>query len=180
VFGVVISGEDNHLDTSVVANNGLDGVALGAARGSTVRSNRIFGNKRDGVEISNFSDANLVESNIIHDNGEYEGYGVVVYNGNDNTIRGNAVNGNFNGIGIQSERNAAEDNTVSGSTHTGISIAAIGAGSSVQRNMVFGSGRLDMTDEVAACGTNTWSGNTFRTDQAGGVDDGGPSVPCIR
>ena len=105
---------------------------------------------------------------------------MVVYNGNGNTIRGNAVNGNFNGIGIQSERNTAEDNTVAGSKHTGISIAAIGAGSSVQRNMVFGSGLLDMTDEVAACGTNTWSGNTFQTDQAGGVDDGGPSVPCIQ
>jgi parallel beta-helix repeat protein len=180
VFGVVMSGEDNQLDTSIVADNGLDGVALGAARGNTVRSNHIFGNKRDGVEISNFSDGNLVESNIVHDNGEYEGYGVVVYNGNGNTIRGNAVNRNFNGIGIQSERNSAEDNTVSASRHTGISIAAIGAGSTVQGNRVFGSGLLDMTDDVAACGTNTWSGNSFQTDQAGGVDDGGPSVPCIQ
>jgi hypothetical protein len=46
--------------------------------------------------------------------------------------------------------------------------------------MVFGSGLLDMTDEVAGCGTNTWSGNTFQTDEAGGIPDGGPSVPCIQ
>ena len=180
VFGVVISGQANQLDTSVVANNGMDGVALGAARGNTVRSNRIFGNKRDGVEISNFSDANLIESNIIHDNGEYEGYGVVIYNGSGNMIRGNAVNGNFNGIGIQSLSNTAEDNTVAASRLAGISISAIGAGSSVQRNMVFGSRLLDMTDETVACGTNTWSGNTFQTDEAGGIPDGGPSVPCIQ
>lgn len=180
VFGVVISGEDNVLDTSVVANNGMDGVALGAARGNTVRSNRIFGNKRDGVEISNFSDANLVESNIISENGEYEGFGVVIYNGTANLIRANAVNRNFNGIGLQSLSNTAEDNTVAASRISGISISAIGAGSSVQGNMVFGSGLIDMSDEVAACATNTWSGNTFETDEAGGIPDGGPSVPCIQ
>ena len=145
-----------------------------------IKSNHVFGNKRDGVEISNFSDSNLVESNIIHHNGEYQGYGVAIYNGSGNMIRGNAVNENFNGIGIQSFSNTAEDNTVAGSRQVGISIAAIGAGSSVQRNMVFGSGLLDMTDQVAACGTNTWSGNTFQTDEAGGIPDGGPSVPCIQ
>jgi parallel beta-helix repeat protein len=180
VFGVVISGEDNQLDTSVVANSGVDGVALGAARGNTVRSNHIFGNYRDGVEISNFSDRNLIESNIIHDNGQYEGFGVVIYNGTGNVIRGNAVNGNFNGIGIQSLSNTAEDNTVSANKQSGISIAAIGAGSSVQGNRVFGSGLIDMTDEVAACGTNSWSGNTFQSDEAGGIPDGGPTVPCIQ
>ena len=101
-------------------------------------------------------------------------------NGSGNMIRGNAVNGNFNGFGIQSLNNTAEDNTVAASRLTGISISAIGAGSSVQRNMVFGSRLLDMTDETVACGTNTWSGNTFQTDEAGGIPDGGPSVPCIQ
>ena len=180
VFGVVVSGDSQQVDTSVVANNGMDGVAFGAAKDSSVRSSHIFGNKRDGVEISNFSDGNLVESNIIHDNGEYEGFGVVIYNGQGNTIRGNAVNQNFNGIGIQSLANTAEQNSVSASRQTGISISAIGAGSTVLGNIVFGSGLLDMTDEVAACGTNTWSGNTFQTDEAGGIPDGGPSVPCIQ
>jgi nitrous oxidase accessory protein NosD len=180
VFGVVVSGDSHQVDTSVVANNGMDGVAFGAARDSIVKSSHIFGNRRDGVEISNFSDGNLVESNIIHDNGQYEGFGVVIYNGQGNMIRGNAVNANFNGIGIQSFSNRADDNTVSASRHTGISISAIGAGSTVQQNMVFGSGLLDMTDEVAGCGTNTWSGNTFQTDEAGGIPDGGPLVPCIQ
>jgi nitrous oxidase accessory protein NosD len=180
VFGVVMSGDANVLDTSVVANSGMDGVALGAARGSIVRSNFIFGSKRDGVEISNFSDANLVDSNIIHDNGENEGYGVVIYNGRDNVIRGNAVNGNFNGIGIQSLSNAADDNTVRRSRHTGMSISSYGGGSFVRRNMVFGSALLDMSDDLVDCATNTWSGNIFETDAAGGIPNGGPSVPCVQ
>jgi hypothetical protein len=69
---------------------------------------------------------------------------------------------------------------VSANKQSGISIAAIGAGSSVQGNRVFGSGLIDMTDEVAACGTNSWSGNTFQSDEAGGIPDGGPMVPCIQ
>jgi hypothetical protein len=180
VFGIVVSGEGHVVDTSVVANNGMDGVVFARARAATLSSSHIFGNKRDGVDITDVSDDNRVESNIIVGNGEYEGYGVAIYYGSGNVIRDNAVNGNFNGIGIQSLSNSAEKNTVSGSRHSGISISAIGAGSQVLQNMVFGSGLIDMSDELVACGTNTWAGNTFQTDEAGGVDDGGPLVPCIQ
>jgi parallel beta-helix repeat protein len=180
VFGIVISGDYNRVDTSVVANNGLDGVALGQASYTTITSNHIFGNTRDGVEISNFSDRNVVESNSIHDNGTQAGYGVAIYNGRDNVIRGNAMNRNFSGIGIQSLSNTAENNFVAGSRQAGISISAIGVGSAVRRNMVFGSGLLDMSDELAGCRPNVWAGNRFQTDEAGGMPDGGPSVGCIQ
>ena len=76
-----------------------------------------------------------------------------------------------------------ESSAILRALHTNSSLgpcSAIGAGSSVQRNMVFGSRLLDMTDETVACGTNTWSGNTFQTDEAGGIPDGGPSFPCIQ
>ncbi len=179
-FGVVVSGTYNRVDTTVVTASGIDGVVLAAAHVATVVSNDIFGNTRVGVDITEFSNDNVIEHNIVRGNGVTEGYGIAIFNGEANTIRNNAVNGNFNGIGIMSENNTAEDNTVNRSVHSGISISDTGAGSVVQRNTALGSGRLDMSDQAAGCGANTWTGNAFDTDEAGGVPDGGRWAGCIR
>ena len=108
-FGIVVSGENNRLETNVIVGNGIDGVVLDRAAGTTISANYISGNTRNGVTISDFSDANAVDQNIIHDNGQAEGYGVAIYNGTGNTIRANALTRNVNGIGILSPGNTAED-----------------------------------------------------------------------
>ena len=179
VFGMAVSGQNNRIETSVVTASGVDGIGLGQASGTVVTANDISGNARVGVDISNFSNANIVENNLINNNGTTEGYGVAIFNGTNNLIRGNAVNGNVNGIGIDSPGNLARDNTVSGSTNTGIAISTVGAPSTVRRNSVLGSGVTDMSDGSANCGTNIWRHNTFHTDLVVGVADGGPGAGCI-
>ena len=73
-------------------------MVLDRAAGTTISANYISGNTRNGVTISDFSDANAVDQNIIHDNGQAEGYGVAIYNGTGNTIRANALTRNVNGV----------------------------------------------------------------------------------
>ena len=177
VFGMVVSGQNNQVDTNVVSANGLDGIGLQLASGTLITSNDISGNVRLGVDISNFSDNNVVEKNIINNNGAPtgEGGGVAIFVGTNNVIRNNAVNNNSHGILIESPMNAVTDNTVNGSSGdgssgVGIFIGTDGAPSVVTGNTVLGSSRADMSDASAGCNGNTWASNTYETaDQ-----------PCIR
>ncbi len=180
--GIAVTGRDNRLEKNVVTASGGDGVGLGSASGTIVRSNDISGNVRVGVDISNFSDNNVVEDNIINNNGIVAGQqgGVAIFNGKDNVIRNNALSNNFDGILIESPRNLVEGNVVSGSSQTGIVISSDGAPSTVMKNTVLGSGLADMSDGSAGCGANTWKNNTFQTDLVPGGSDGGPNAGCIR
>lgn len=179
VFGMAVSGQGNWIDKNLVTGSHVDGIGLGQAAGTIVTFNDISGNARVGVDISNFSNQNLVYNNIIHDNGVNEGYGVAIFNGIANIVFDNVLNNNFNGIGVLSAGNLAQGNRVSGSKDGGIFISAIGAPSAVRQNIVLGN-PIDMSDGTAACGTNSWQNNTFETDQVLGVPDGGPTSGCIR
>lgn len=179
VFGMAVSGQGNWIDKNLITGSHVDGLGLGQATGTIVTFNDISGNARVGVDISNFSNQNIVYNNIIHDNGVNEGYGVAIFNGAVNLVLDNVLNNNFNGIGILSAGNLAQGNRVSGSKSGGIFISGVGAPSAVRQNVVLGN-PIDMSDATAACGTNSWQNNTFETDQVAGVSDGGPASGCIR
>ena len=191
VFGIVVQGVENLVETNVVMGSGSDGIILSPASKAVIASNYSSGNKRAGVAISDFAQDNLIEKNILNNNGGTgEGYGVVVFNGTKNMIRNNAANNNdFAGIRISSAvnpmgepnlSNTVMDNTVSGNSHVGIWIQADAAPSIIKLNTVLGNGDTDTLDELVSCGGNTWIDNIFRTDLVGGVPDGGPGAGCIR
>jgi len=182
IFGIALSGTDNQVSTSTVTQSGMDGIVIVAATGTQIRNNDISDNARVGVDISSFSSGSVVEDNIINRNGLRDGEqgGIAIVNGTFNVIANNALDDNFNGIEIESPDNTVCDNLVSGSASTGIFVVAIGSPSTVCRNTVLGSAFVDMSDESPTCSGVTWSANTFQTDLAGGVSDGGPGSGCIQ
>ncbi len=182
LFGIAVQGQNNQVDTSVVTLSGLDGIGIGAASGTHIVSNDISGNVRVGVDISNFSNNNFVQNNIINNNGivAHEQGGVAIFNGTNNLVANNALNNNFSGIEIESPGNIVRDNTVNGSVDTGIFITTFGSPSTVKHNTVLGNAFVDMLDDGSTCNGDLWRKNTFQTDLAGGVSDGGPGAGCIR
>lgn len=182
VFGIALSGVGNQVDTSVVTLSGLDGIGIGMASGTVIRNNDISDNARVGVDISNFSNDNVVANNIINRNGIRAGQqgGVAIFNGAGNRIENNALNNNVNGIEIESPHNTVSGNTVSGSASTGIFVVLTASSSTVTLNTVLGSASGDLSDDSATCSGNVWKNNTFQTDFAGGVPNGGPGVGCIQ
>jgi parallel beta-helix repeat protein len=180
LFGIVVQGSGNQVDTSVVTLSGLDGIGIGPSGGNHIVSNDVSNNVRVGVEISNISNDNVVERNIINSNGivAHEQGGIAIFNGMGNRLLNNALNNNFEGIEIESPGNTAIGNRVSGSLDTGIFILG-GSPSVVRGNSVFGSTLVDMLDDQAACGTDTWRGNDFQTDLVHDVPDGGPKKGCL-
>jgi parallel beta-helix repeat protein len=181
LFGIAVQGSGNQVDTSVVTLSGEDGIGIGPSGGNRIVSNDVSNNVRLGVEISNFSNNNVVENNVINKNGivANEQGGIAIFNGSGNLLQNNALNNNFSGIEIESPGNTANGNRVSGSLDTGIFITN-GSPSVVKRNVVFGSTLVDMLDDQVACGTDTWSGNNFQTDLVADIPDGGPKKGCLR
>jgi parallel beta-helix repeat protein len=181
-FAIALSGTNNRVDTSIVTGSHMDGIGVGAATGATIVSNFIFDNARVGVDISNFSNNNVVENNIFTGNGLTDGEqgAVAIFNGTGNLIAGNTMIQNFNGVEIESSGNLVRNNTVNGSSNTGIFITASGSPSTVRSNIVLGSGIVDMSDDGTTCNGDIWRKNTFQTDLAGGVPNGGPGVGCIK
>jgi hypothetical protein len=180
-FGLAISGTSNQVDTSSVTLSGMDGIGIGAASGIVIRSNYIADNARVGVDISNGSSKTVVQSNIISRNGLTSGQGgVALFNGAGNVITGNSLDGNFNGIEVEAPSNTVSGNVLRNTVQTGIFVTSVGTPSSVISNVVYGSGFVDMSDDSPTCGTDTWQKNSFLTDLAGGVPNGGPGVGCIQ
>lgn len=183
--GIHVQGANNRVEKISATGNG-DGVSLLSTKNATVRCNYLSGNTRNGVTVSgtgttnSFLDANIIEDNIINNNGSVGGFGVSIINGSYNIIRDNAINHNRNGIFIDTPNNRVRGNTVNGSTDVGISIGSSGTTNNVRRNTVLGSGNTDMTDDNAGCDANTWRNNIFMTDLVAGVSDGGPNTGCIQ
>lgn len=197
VFGILGQGRNNRIEKNSVTASG-DGVALVPAYNTRVTSNDLSSNVRAGIAISDFASRNLIENNILNNNGTTgEGYGVAIINGHGNIVRYNAINKNNFGIRLGSAvkrngtpglQNSVIANTVNGNSKLGIWIQQIfGAPSTIKFNTVLGNGNgdpdeADMFDENAGCGGNNWVplSNTFQTDQVAGLPDGGPGVGCIR
>lgn len=182
VFGIVVEGNNSQVDTSHVTLSGFDGIGIEVGSGNHIKFNDISDNTRVGVEISSFSDNNVVENNIINRNGLAAGAqgGVAIFNGSGNVVQNNSLNNNFNGIEIQSPGNTVLKNTVNGSVSTGIFITSIGSPSIVKLNTALGNAFVDMSDDSPTCQGNLWRKNIFQTDLAGGMPNGGPGDPCIK
>lgn len=184
IFGMAISGTNNQVDTSLVTLSGMDGIGIGAATGIRIISNDISNNNRLGIDIANNSNNNLIQNNLINHNGIVDGEqgGVAIFFGTGNRVLNNAINNNLNGIEVESGGNTFTGNRVAGSVANGIFVVASGVPSTIEQNKVLGSGVVDMSDASATCasGADVWKGNTFQTDSAGGVSDGGPGKGCIR
>jgi parallel beta-helix repeat protein len=134
--------------------------------------------------ISDFSDENTVQYNILRQNGvdQLEGGGIFIANGNANVIRDNAANGNFDGISlsVNIKSSIIQNNTTNGNISVGI---AVGAGSTlnqIRTNTARGNGVVDLSDGNVGCAANVWKKNIFATDVVAGVPDGGPGTGCIR
>jgi len=180
-FGIALSGAGNRVDTSVVTLSGEDGIGIGAASGTHIESNDISWNARVGVDISNFSNNNFIENNIINSNGLTGGQGgVAIFNGTNNLIANNTLNNNFNGIEVESPNNTIQANTVNGSVGDGIFVLTIASPTVVQRNVAMGNAVADLSDDNPACSGDTWKKNIFLTDLVAGSPDGGPKTGCIR
>jgi parallel beta-helix repeat protein len=190
VFGILVQGQQNRVETCVVTGSG-DGIMLSPASEAVITSNHCSSNTRAGIALSDFARDNTIENNILNNNGGDggEGYGVLVYNGANNVIRNNTASNNNFGIRIHSALdrdgsplpgNLVIGNTVSRNTRSGIWVQKDGSPSIIRSNRALGNGEVDMEDEIAQCGGNTWENNIFKTDLVGGVPDGGPCAGCIR
>ena len=167
-FGIMVAGAGSQVDTSIVSGS-VDGIALCKTQDAVVTSNEVFGNSRYGVLVSCADagdDHNHVVRNILRDNGlpTGDGGGVGVFGGDEHEIADNAISGNFLGVSIlTSAGTVIHDNAVNGNQTNGIVLTAGALGTSVHDNTAYSNGLVDMQDDNAACGTNTWTLNLFQT-----------------
>jgi len=177
LYGILVSGNRNLVDTNVVTGSDFAGVALVEASRATVRSNHVSANASCGLFI-NGSDRNKIRSNILENNG---GGGVCAESGDGNSIVGNAADGNGDGISVGAVTGTlVRDNTANRNRGMGIAIGAGGSTSTVTGNTARSNDIVDLSDANADCDANVWKQNTFGSDSVAGVSDGGPGTGCIR
>lgn len=182
VFGILVQGTGNRVETSVVTGSGVDGIEVGPATGTLITANDTHDNARAGIALSDNAKDNVVSRNISSNNGfAGEGYGIAIFNGSGNRFENNALNHNDFGIRLSGTgRNSATGNTVNASAKVGIWVVRGDSPSTVKHNTVLNSGETDMQDDHVACNGNAWQTNSFRTDIVAGAGDGGPTAGCIR
>jgi parallel beta-helix repeat protein len=187
-FGIIVAGTGARVDTSLVSGS-VDGIALCDSVDAVVTSNDVRGNSRFGVLVScgqGGNDGNDVVQNIVRENGTTgaDGGGIGVFSGNGHLIAGNHLLGNLAGIDIRTSAGTTiEDNTANGNETVGIVLSGGANGATqtiVRENGVHLNGLVDMQDDSADCGTNTWGPNRFVTDIVAGLPDDGPGGGCIR
>ena len=182
-FGVTVGNSQKvTVSGNTINSAGLDGVEIGGSSTQVaVKGNTIRFNGRFGVLVE--TDRNKIMGNKINDNGtEDVGGGVDIHVGERNKIKGNtiSVNAPF-GVLLRTNRSVVSNNTINGNTQVGVTVGVLGAGKNKIKGVTAtGNGVVDLQDVNPACGTNTWSGNTFVTDEVAGAPDGGPGAGCIR
>jgi parallel beta-helix repeat protein len=152
-YGIYLASANNNLcsrnlvadNTSAYYTNLLGhtgGIYVGSSDGNRLSDNAILRNGAVGVWLYLDADSNTVEYNTISSTG----YTGIASNGSQNSIRENLVFWNRDGIVL----------------------AQTGGGNTVEKNRVFSSSHLDMTDESLSNGSNTWTGNSFASDNESG------------
>lgn len=184
--GVIVSG-NGQVDTTVVTDNGNDGIALCPGKNAIVTGNDVLGSSRYGISLScgdaGTGDGNQILRNILRGNGKPggDGGGIAVFGGNNQTIAGNSASGNLIGVYlITTTGSTVRDNVTNGNRDAGIVLTGGAHGTAVRGNTAFHNARVDMQDDNPGCVTNTWWTNFFVTDIVAGSPDGGPMVPCLR
>ena len=159
---------------NVVENNTIEGTlgpADGGPAGAGIQVNGTTGTS-SATHVSN----NRIAANVVRDNGSGGIANLNHVNGQiiANTVLDNGFrNSNGNGIGIQvglawnpaTLLNAlVEGNEVHGNGNDGIQVRRRAGGVTVRSNNAAGNGLrggLDLRDQNADCGTNTWRNNTW-------------------
>jgi parallel beta-helix repeat protein len=182
-FGVAVGNSQKvRISGNLITGAAVDGVGIGGSSSQiTVKGNSILTNSRFGVLVE--TDRNKIMGNKINDNGTGgQGGGVDIHVGERNKIKGNTIsNNNTFGVLLRTNRSTVRGNTVNGNAQVGITVGILGASKNkITNNTATGNGPLDLQDVNPACDSNTWSGNTFATDEVAGVSDGGPGVGCIQ
>ncbi len=161
--GVHVRGAANAVvEDNVLVENGTPGAGNGCgididsftppggvltpSTGAIVRNNFARGHTRSGIRIRN-SSANVVASNHVNDN---PGDGILLTNGDDNTI----------------DRSESNQNGT-GAAHAGIHADSASSGNVLTDNNAFQNVTFDARDDNRAA--NTWSGNHCRTDFPAGT-----------
>jgi Right handed beta helix region len=173
-MGVEDLGSGALLQNLKILNNTLMGVALAGVTGSRVQGNRFPGNGSVAI-YANATRGALVSGNVSTGSGKY---GVWVRSSTQFAIRNNQISqdgiaGIFvgcSGHGITNTLTCLPDsagviasNRVIYNTRLGIGIDRGNSHIQVTNNQVSASGKFDLFDSNPACGTNTWSHDTYKT-----------------
>lgn len=99
----------------------IRGISLGRSSGNTVTNNEVRGCAGTGIKLARRSDANVVATNDVHDNGNH---GIDAIGVTDNLIQSNAISGNRgNGVRVgKALGNTVAGNTISGSGDNGMRV----------------------------------------------------------
>jgi parallel beta-helix repeat protein len=183
-----INNRDNKA-SNITATNNCEGIRLFDADHNDISGNNLSGNIQNAISFVRAHD-NMVASNTANNTGAFGGGGAfAVGYSNGNVITSNIISNTqgFAGIrisgfgpGLTSNNNVISGNTINNYSpgNYGIRIDGDGSnGNAIQSNTVSGPG-VDLADFNMAC-INTWTNNTFATDnELGG--NAGPAAGCIR
>jgi parallel beta-helix repeat protein len=182
VVGIHLQGTvDNKVANLTSIQNGYSGIAVRVgSTGATVTNCTANQNGFLGIQLGTGSSGNTLTRNTVNGNGVYGFY--IVNGASFNTVTNNTANGNQVGIGLTLDPttgNLIQGNTTS-LNFVGISVDAGHTGNTLQGNTALTNRDYDLADWNGNCAANAWSNNTFVTDLAAGVPDGGPGTGCIR
>jgi parallel beta-helix repeat protein len=177
----VVDSQNGLFSDNTVTNNAFLGYFLSGATNNVIASNDVSSNAVVGIQIQDTSDGNVVQKNAANNGNQSGTRGIVVTNSANNTVRGNSASGNEIGIlltvgttGTTVQTNIVNINVV------GIGVLEGATGNMLSKNTALGNTAIDLADANPACDNNTWSQNTFVTDQVAGIPDGGPGTGCIQ
>jgi len=98
-YGVVLEGTcSNHLMNNSVFSNDRGVFVVTASSENHFKGNVVGDNSFNGIVLSQYSTGNIIEDNIIFNNGQYGLW--VVWGSNENIVTGNLISGHTYGIQI--------------------------------------------------------------------------------
>jgi parallel beta-helix repeat protein len=178
---LVVDSQNGLFSGNTLSNNALAGYFLSGATNNVIASNDVSSNAVVGIQIQDGSDGNVVQKNTANNGNQSGTRGIVVTNSANNTVRGNSASGNEIGIHLTvgTTGTIVQTNTVNTNV-VGIAVLQGATGNALSKNTALGNTAIDLADGNPGCDNNTWSQNTFVTDQVDGIPDGGPGTGCIQ
>lgn len=148
----VVGGSGNRINGNMFDSSTSASLVLDATSDNKVNTNK-FKEYQTGIDLFDSSD-NIINSNTLNGEATNAFFGITIFSGTGNTIRGNTtLNHSIHGIGVS---DLSTLNTIQGNT-----------------SMFNGT---DMVDENEECDDNKWKANTFDTEQ---VDGGADTEECL-
>jgi parallel beta-helix repeat protein len=166
--GVLADGGNSNQFLALALTNNNVGFEISNSASTTIMRNQVTGSPFTGMLLFQTSGF-LVHRNTVLDSG----IGIFDNGGTNNVISQNTAS---RGVGISDVGillNAQSDTVVHNSTlanGTGIWVSVPLGGNRLVANTSTDNNLLDMRDDAAGCGSNTWKANTFKT----------ANQPCIQ